>query len=142
MPRGFSGGFMPVLEISADDVVTVNPIDREDHQYREIRDQDCPIEPAELVDAGKSVVEQPTHQATRGGNRQQCKRQGQGHKWRPGLLEFRADRAARTAAENIIVACGLPLAVSEEIWPAPRGPCGGAAGRYFTSSIGSSSGES
>ncbi len=61
---------LAVLEVSADHVVAMHAVDRKNRQNSEVRNQHCPIEPGELMDAGKGVVGQSLDQGWRGEQRQ------------------------------------------------------------------------
>ena len=61
-----AGGFLAMLEISANDLVAMHAVNREHGQNRKIRDQNRPIEPAKLMNAAEGVVEQTAHHAGSG----------------------------------------------------------------------------
>jgi hypothetical protein len=79
-PGRLAGGLLAVLEISANDLVAMHAVDRKHGQNGEVRYQNRPIEPTQLMDAAESVVEQAAHHA--GGGRirgQKCNGEQSGY---------------------------------------------------------------
>src|ERR1035438_9424493 len=68
-----AGGLLAVLEVGADHLITMHTVDRKQGQDGEVRYQNRPVEPTQLVDAAKGVVEQAAHHAGCGRTRgQKC----------------------------------------------------------------------
>ncbi len=67
-------GFLAMLEIGADHVVPVQAVHREYRQNGEVRNQQRPVEPAQLVDTGERGIEQALCEVTYGCICQQCDR--------------------------------------------------------------------
>ena len=72
-PRIFRG-VLPVLEISTDDIVAMQAVDGENGKRSEIGDEQRPIEPIQLMDAGERLVVQAAHQPV---GEAGCGKQGQ-----------------------------------------------------------------
>ncbi len=69
---GFPGSVLLMLEIRANDIVPMQAVDRENGQHGEVGNQHRPIEPGQLVNSGKGIVQEALNQAVglRSGNQQ------------------------------------------------------------------------
>ena len=79
-PGRLAGSLLAVLEVSADDLVAMHPVNRKHGQDGEVRNQNRPVEPTQLMDAAEGVVEQAAHHA--GGGRirgQKCNGEQSGY---------------------------------------------------------------
>ena len=73
----FADRILPVLEIGANGLESMEPVNRQQRKNAEVGDQYRPVEPGKLVDAGESVVEKPAREPVQCGGDQQRRQDGQ-----------------------------------------------------------------
>ena len=80
------------LEVAADYLVAVQPVDGEHHHDAEVGDQQRPVKPIELMDSRESVVVQRVHRPLHGRSGEQESHRAQGCKHRGPIQRYLLSR--------------------------------------------------
>lgn len=105
---------LPMFEVSANGLESMEPVDRQQRQNAEVGDQYRPIEPGKLMDACKRVVEEPACNPVQRGRDQQRgqERRQVRQRMHPGV-RFSQHRAESAGTENLSVSSTVYTGVND-----------------------------